>query len=50
MSRIAIGTAITLLLGLFAMQVPMTVAEDKPSDEGFTPIFDGKTLEGWKVR
>lgn len=23
--------------------------DDKPSDEGFTPIFDGKSLDGWKV-
>lgn len=26
-----------------------SAGEDKPSDEGFTPIFDGKTLTGWKV-
>lgn len=24
-------------------------AEDKAKEEGFTPIFDGKTLEGWKA-
>src|SRR3954453_15310716 len=24
-------------------------ADDKPSDEGFTPIFNGKDLTGWKV-
>src|SRR3954469_5949783 len=23
--------------------------DDKPSDEGFTPIFNGKDLTGWKV-
>jgi Domain of Unknown Function (DUF1080) len=49
MSRIAIGTAGVLLLGLFAMQTQPSLAEDKPSDEGFTPIFDGKTLNGWKI-
>jgi hypothetical protein len=24
-------------------------ADDKPSDEGFTPVFNGKDLTGWKV-
>ena len=24
-------------------------ADDKPSDEGFSPIFNGKDLTGWKV-
>jgi len=32
---------------LLAVQAP--AAEDKPSDAGFTPIFDGKTLAGWHV-
>src|SRR6476619_5748066 len=49
MTRIAIGTEVVLLIGSFALKVPFTVAEDKPSDDGFTPIFDGKTLKGWKV-
>src|SRR3954470_17948079 len=37
-------TLIALLAFGFAGQ-----AADKPSDEGFTPIFNGKDLTGWKV-
>lgn len=36
------------LLGIFAFATS-AFAADKPSDEGFTPIFDGKTLKGWTV-
>ncbi len=40
-----------LLIGCLALlwQISPTIAEEKPSDEGFTSIFDGKTLAGWKV-
>lgn len=39
------------LLPLFAilLSVAVAAAADKPSDAGFTPIFDGKTLSGWHV-
>ena len=43
----------TLLIPSFAIiaaLLPVSFAADnKPSDEGFTPIFDGKTLKGWHV-
>jgi hypothetical protein len=48
MSRVAVYLLVLSLLGLL-MQSPPTAADEKPSDEGFTPIFDGKTLTGWKV-
>lgn len=35
-------------LGLFLACVPRLAAEDKPP-EGFTPLFNGKDLSGWKV-
>ena len=34
------------LLGLAAVPAP---ADDKPTDDGFTPIFNGKDLTGWKI-
>lgn len=34
----------SLLLALTAV----LIAEDKPSEEGFYPLFDGKTLNGWQ--
>lgn len=37
---------VPLLAALLAVPAP---ADDKPSDEGFTPIFNGKDLTGWKV-
>jgi len=37
---------IPLLAGLLAVPA---AGDDKPSDEGFTPIFNGKDLTGWKV-
>lgn len=30
-----------------AVALNQSFAEDKPSDEGFVSLFDGKTLEGW---
>lgn len=35
----------TLLLSL-AFMLPLAAAEDKP-DDGFTPLFNGKNLDGW---
>jgi hypothetical protein len=29
--------------------VPLLVAQDKPDDRGFEPLFDGQTLKGWHV-
>jgi hypothetical protein len=37
---------VPLLATLLVLPAP---ADDKPSDEGFTPIFNGKDLTGWKV-
>jgi hypothetical protein len=42
-------TAAALLAALVIPAPVPTRAEDRPSDEGFTPIFDGKSLAGWKV-
>jgi hypothetical protein len=39
--------ALPALLGLLV--VPPSAADEKPSDDGFTPIFNGKDLTGWKV-
>ncbi|MFN0021198.1 MAG: DUF1080 domain-containing protein [Pirellulaceae bacterium] len=44
MSRILLGIAGSLALSLLCFAV---IAEDK-KEEGFTPIFDGKTLTGWQ--
>jgi hypothetical protein len=37
-----------LLAGLFCFSLANLSAEDKAAEKGFTPLFDGKTLEGWK--
>jgi hypothetical protein len=49
MFRIASAIAIPAFVGMLAVLSAPTTAADKPSDESFTPIFDGKTLAGWKV-
>jgi Domain of Unknown Function (DUF1080) len=49
MFRIAPLVLVPVLAAGLLLQPLGTAAEDKPSDEGFTPIFDGKTLTGWKV-
>lgn len=41
---IALLSAFTLLVAL-----PAADKNDKPSDEGFVAIFDGKSLKGWHV-
>ena len=39
-----------LLLALVATAVTMTArAADSPNADGFIPLFDGKSLEGWKA-
>jgi hypothetical protein len=38
----ALATALILTLAI------SVVAEEKPSEEGFYPLFDGKTLNGWQ--
>jgi hypothetical protein len=37
------------LLSFTFVPTAQSVGDEKPSDEGFTPIFNGKTLDGWKV-
>lgn len=43
MNRLAWPLLIALALPLIAR------AEEKPKDDGFVTIFDGKTMDGWKV-
>ncbi|MFH5802827.1 DUF1080 domain-containing protein [Alienimonas sp. DA493] len=35
-------------LAALALLAPAALADDAQSDDGFTPLFDGETLEGWK--
>ena len=37
-----------LLAALFCLSLPAAMAEETRADDGFKPLFDGKTLEGWK--
>jgi hypothetical protein len=37
-----------LLAGLICCTIAPAIAAEKPSTDGFTPLFDGKTLNGWK--
>ena len=37
-----------LLAGLIISTLAPAIAAEKPSADGFTPLFDGKTLNGWK--
>jgi hypothetical protein len=37
-----------LLAGLICCTLAPAIAAEKPSTDGFTPLFDGKTLDGWK--
>ena len=43
MRLLAFGAAVALL----AVCAPV-IAEDKPIEEGFYPLFDGQTLNGWQ--
>src|SRR5687768_4806083 len=40
---------ILLFLASLALSAPSFAAEEMPSDEGFTKIFDGQSLKGWHV-
>lgn len=42
--RVLLSVSTSLVLGGLA-----SAADDKPSDAGFTPIFDGTTLKGWHI-
>ena len=50
MSRSLLLTSpLALLAFALVAPAPLLVADDKPKDDGFVSIFDGKTLAGWKV-
>lgn len=38
----------SLIAALFCLGFSASLAEETKADEGFKPLFDGKTLEGWK--
>ncbi len=40
-------TAKLLIAALFCLSLPVCLAEEKKAEDGFKPLFDGKTLEGW---
>jgi hypothetical protein len=40
--------ALALYLAVCSCLSSLTFADDKPADQGFNPLFDGKTLEGWE--
>jgi hypothetical protein len=42
-------TACAALLAGLALSLAPAVADDKKQDEGFTPVFNGKDLTGWKT-
>src|SRR5688572_15096474 len=39
-----------VFLALALSALPMTAAEKKSETAGWTPLFDGKTLDGWVQR
>jgi len=47
MQRIAFGLVITLFMAAFLL--PLTPAGEKKKDDGYVPVFDGKSLDGWHV-
>src|SRR5262245_48330754 len=48
--RIPILPGAIALAGLLALTNPEATSGDKgKTEEGFTPLFDGKSLEGWKA-
>jgi hypothetical protein len=49
MSRAAILVVLPTLAAFIAIGISPTAADEKPKDDGFVSIFDGKTLTGWKV-
>jgi hypothetical protein len=38
----------SLVAGLFCFTLVPAIAEDKAAADGFVPLFDGKTLNGWR--
>ena len=38
-----------LLIALLAVFTTFSAAETKPKEDGWKPLFNGKTLEGWKL-
>jgi hypothetical protein len=40
--------SLVLLLGLLILALPGLAQDKDKAPAGFTPLFDGKTLEGWK--
>src|SRR5215207_10144153 len=40
--------AVVHFLAVLTGVTAVLMADDKPSADGFTPLFDGKTLEGWE--
>jgi hypothetical protein len=42
-------TPCAALLATLTLSFTFAVADDKKEDEGFTPIFNGKDLTGWKI-
>src|SRR5262245_15274712 len=45
MSRLIALTAVFLVVSI---AFPVAADEKKPAEDGFTTIFDGKSLDGWK--
>jgi 3-keto-disaccharide hydrolase len=39
----------TILLGILLVATTAHAADTKPADDGFVPMFDGKTLKGWQT-
>jgi hypothetical protein len=39
----------TVSLGILTLMLSLAFAEESKPPEGFTPLFNGKDLEGWKV-
>jgi hypothetical protein len=38
----------SIIAGLLCLTLIPAIAEDKTAADGFTPLFDGKTLNGWR--
>jgi hypothetical protein len=47
MQRVSLFPAASLLV--VAFMLPVAPAREKKKDDGYTPIFDGKSLDGWHV-
>jgi len=43
------GLTLAALAASLILLAPPNFAEDKKDDDGFTPLFNGKDLKGWKV-